>query len=191
MDPVAVASSVEDSRPILCHCVTESKDPDVIVTESTSAPTEAEQRAREQALTDEVVASFADSETKRYRALMTRLVRHLHGFARDVRLTQAEWETAVDFLTRTGHIQVPLGGDLAQGAKGVPCYVSGQVRSTGGTPLAGARIDAWEADEDGRYDTQYDGNRTAGRGWQTTGATASTGSGRCSPSTIPSRTTAR
>ena len=92
IDPVAVwRSSVEDSRPILCHCVTESKDPDVIVTESTtSAPTEAEQRAREQALTEEVVANFADSETKRYRALMTRLVRHLHGFARDVRLTQAE-----------------------------------------------------------------------------------------------------
>jgi hydroxyquinol 1,2-dioxygenase len=164
----------------------------VIVTESTtSTPTEAEQRPREQALTDEVVASFAGSETKRYRALMTSLVRHLHGFARDVRLTQAEWETAVDFLTRTGHIQVPLGGDLAQGAKGVPCYVSGQVRSTGGTPLAGARIDAWEADEDGRYDTQYEGNRTAGRGWQTTGANGEYRFWSCSPSTTPSRTTAR
>jgi hydroxyquinol 1,2-dioxygenase len=65
--------------------------------------------------------------------------------------------------------EVPLGGDIAKGAKGVPCWVSGQVRSTDGTPLAGVRIDAWEADEDGLYDIQYEDNRTAGRGWQVTG----------------------
>jgi hydroxyquinol 1,2-dioxygenase len=180
----------------------------------------AEQAAREQAVTDEVVASFASSRTDRYREVMTSLVRHLHGFARDVRLTNAEWETAIDFLTRTGQKcddrrqefillsdvlglsmqtvginapaagsgnegatestvfgpffvddapEVPLGGDLAQGAKGVPCYVSGQVRAVDGTPLAGVRIDAWEADEDGFYDTQYEGNPTQGRGWQLTG----------------------
>jgi hydroxyquinol 1,2-dioxygenase len=28
-----------------------------------------------------------------------------------------------------------------------------------------ARIDVWEADEDGFYDVQYQGNRRAGRGW--------------------------
>jgi len=176
-----------------------------------------DQAAREQAVTDEVVASFATSTSDRYREVMTSLVRHLHAFARDVRLTHAEWETAIDFLTRTGQKcddrrqefillsdvlglsmqtvginapasdgatestvfgpffvddapEVPLGGDLAHGAKGTPCWVSGQVRSTDGTPLAGVRIDAWEADEDGLYDTQYEGNRTAGRGWQTAGA---------------------
>ncbi|HEX4250774.1 MAG TPA: intradiol ring-cleavage dioxygenase [Pseudonocardia sp.] len=178
------------------------------------------QAAGEQAVTDEVVASFASSKTERYRELMTSLVRHLHGFARDVRLTHEEWEYAVEFLTRTGHIsddrrqefillsdvlglsmltvginaptagsanagatestvfgpffvddapEVPLGGDLAQGAKGVPCYVSGQVRGVDGTPLAGVRVDAWEADEDGFYDTQYEGVQTQGRGWQRTG----------------------
>jgi hydroxyquinol 1,2-dioxygenase len=179
-------------------------------------PDAAEQQAREQAVTDEVVASFATSTSERYWEVMTSLVRHLHGFAREVRLTHAEWETAIDFLTRTGHIsddrrqefillsdvlglsmltvcinapashgatestvfgpffvddapEVPLGGDIAKGAKGVPCWVSGQVRSTDGTPLAGVRIDAWEADEDGLYDIQYEDNRTAGRGWQVTG----------------------
>ncbi|HEY0693899.1 MAG TPA: hypothetical protein VGD71_33245 [Kribbella sp.] len=65
--------------------------------------------------------------------------------------------------------EIALGGDLAQGAKGTPCWVSGQVRSTDGTPLAGVHVDAWEADEDGLYDTQSEGNRTAGRGWQITG----------------------
>jgi hydroxyquinol 1,2-dioxygenase len=34
--------------------------------------------------------------------VMARLVTHLHAFIKDVALTQAEWATAVDFLTRTG-----------------------------------------------------------------------------------------
>ena len=33
-----------------------------------------------------------------------------------------------------------------------------------GSPVAGARIEVWEADEDGFYDVQYDDDRTAGRG---------------------------
>lgn len=32
------------------------------------------------------------------------LVKHLHAFIKDVELTQDEWATAVDFLTRTGQI---------------------------------------------------------------------------------------
>ncbi len=32
------------------------------------------------------------------------LVRHLHAFVKDVELTQAEWEFAIDFLTRTGQM---------------------------------------------------------------------------------------
>jgi hydroxyquinol 1,2-dioxygenase len=31
-------------------------------------------------------------------------VRHLHAFVRDVRLTEAEWARAIDFLTRTGQV---------------------------------------------------------------------------------------
>jgi hydroxyquinol 1,2-dioxygenase len=59
---------------------------------------------REQLLTDQVVASFRDAESPRYREVMASLVTHLHAFIRDVRLTQAEWDTAIDFLTRAGHI---------------------------------------------------------------------------------------
>jgi hydroxyquinol 1,2-dioxygenase len=32
------------------------------------------------------------------------LVKHLHAFAKEVHLTQAEWDVAVDFLTKTGQI---------------------------------------------------------------------------------------
>jgi len=64
--------------------------------------------------------------------------------------------------------EIPLGGDLARGAKRTPCWVSGQVRSTDGPPLTGVRVDSWEADENGLYDTQVEGSGY-GRGWQRTG----------------------
>ena len=55
-------------------------------------------------LTAAVVASFGDSPSGRYREVMSALVRHLHAFAREVDLTEDEYFTAIDFLTRTGQI---------------------------------------------------------------------------------------
>jgi hydroxyquinol 1,2-dioxygenase len=46
------------------------------------------------------------------------------------------------------------GDDLANGAPGEPCFVSGQVRSTSGESLAGAHLEVWQADDDGLYDIQ-------------------------------------
>ena len=40
----------------------------------------------------------------RLRRVMTSLVEHLHDFIKDVELTEAEWEAAIGFLTRTGQI---------------------------------------------------------------------------------------
>jgi hydroxyquinol 1,2-dioxygenase len=59
---------------------------------------------REQAVTDEVVASFAGTKDDRLREVLESLTRHLHAFARDVRLTEQEWEAGIGFLTRVGHI---------------------------------------------------------------------------------------
>jgi maleylacetate reductase len=58
-------------------------------------------------LTEQVVASFAAAPSPRLRQLLGDLVRRLHGFAAANDLTQAEWETAIDFLTRTGQISSP------------------------------------------------------------------------------------
>jgi hydroxyquinol 1,2-dioxygenase len=174
------------------------------------------QSAREQAVTAEVLASFGTGGSARFQDVMQSLVRHLHGFAREVRLTQAEWDRGIEFLTRAGNIttdrrqelillsdvlglsmltvginasevagatestvvgpffvsdapEIPLGGDVARGAKGMPCYVEGIVRSIDGRPLPDARIEVWEADEDGFYDVQYDGEVSAGRGWLRSG----------------------
>lgn len=40
----------------------------------------------------------------RLKTVMAALVRHLHAFVKEVHLTQAEWEVAIDFLTKTGQI---------------------------------------------------------------------------------------
>lgn len=56
------------------------------------------------------------------------------------------------------------GGDISSGAPGQPCWVEGTVRDTDGAPVAGARIEVWEADDDGLYDVQYGDERTAARG---------------------------
>jgi alcohol dehydrogenase class IV/protocatechuate 3,4-dioxygenase beta subunit len=62
------------------------------------------QAAGEAAVTAEVLATFDAAAAPRYREVMQSLVRHLHAFARDVRLTESQWRHGIDFLTRTGHI---------------------------------------------------------------------------------------
>lgn len=59
--------------------------------------------------------------------------------------------------------EIEQGGDLAFGATGEPCWVEGTVTDTAGKPVPGARIEVWEADEDGFYDTQYGDDRVAAR----------------------------
>ena len=64
-----------------------------------------------------------------------------------------------------GSTRYPNGGDIANGASGEPCFVSGRVLSLDGQPIPDARIEIWEADDAGFYDTQYDGlTEQRGRG---------------------------
>jgi hydroxyquinol 1,2-dioxygenase len=170
-----------------------------------------EQWAIEDKLVESVVQSFDRTANPRLKELMVSLVRHLHSFIREVRLTEAEWGAAIEFLTRAGHMtndvrqefvllsdtlgasmqtininnaayqgateatvfgpffvddspEIELGGDIAFGAPGEPCWVEGNVEDTGGNPLSGARIDVWEADEDGLYDVQQDAGKRSARG---------------------------
>ncbi|KFG94364.1 hydroxyquinol 1,2-dioxygenase [Burkholderia paludis] len=155
----------------------------------------------EDTITQAVIAAMADCGNPRLLTIMTSLVQHLHSFAREVRLTEAEWEVAIRFLTEVGHItddkrqefillsdtlglstlvtaqnnakppectestvfgpffvegapELPLGSDIANGARGEPCYVSTQVCGIDGKPVADARVDVWQSDEDGHYDVQ-------------------------------------
>ena len=155
----------------------------------------------EKTITQAVLGAMAQCPDPRLLEIMASLVRHLHDFAREVKLTEPEWEAGIRFLTDTGHItdgqrqefillsdvlglsmlvtaqnnarpagcteatvfgpffvegapRVENGADIANGAKGTPCYVSGQVRGIGGEPVAGASIDVWQSDEEGFYDVQ-------------------------------------
>jgi hydroxyquinol 1,2-dioxygenase len=170
-----------------------------------------EQGAREAELVEAVREAFAQTPDARLRFVIDALVRHLHGFLRETRLTEEEWRAGIDFLTAAGHItdarrqefvllsdvlgvsmqtiainnqadanvteatvlgpffvedapEVALGGDISFGAAGEPCWVQGSVSDTLGNRVAGALLEVWECDEDGLYDVQYEGDRTAARG---------------------------
>jgi len=62
------------------------------------------QLVTEDNITDLAVERWATAKDPRLAEILTSLVRHLHGFAREVRLTEAEWMAAVQWLNRTGQI---------------------------------------------------------------------------------------
>ena len=62
------------------------------------------QLVTEDNITELAVERWATAGDPRLAELMTALVRHLHDFAREVRLTEAEWMAAMQWLTRTGQI---------------------------------------------------------------------------------------
>jgi hydroxyquinol 1,2-dioxygenase len=169
-----------------------------------------EQVMREDELVSRVVDSFAGCEDPRLRLLMQALVRHLHAFIREVRLTEDELYTAIRFLTDTGQLsdderqefillsdvlgasmqtitvnnqavgtateatvlgpfhteqapEIEQGGDISGGASGMPCWVEGVVTDVDGNPVPHARLEVWQADDQGHYDVQYGDDRVAGR----------------------------
>jgi hydroxyquinol 1,2-dioxygenase len=154
-------------------------------------------------LTDVALARWNDIPDARLRQIMQSLIKHLHGFVRDIEPTQAEWAAAIDWLTRTGQLcsqkrqefilssdvlgvsmlvdainhrqpggatpstvegpfhvpnapPVANGGNMAAGAPGIPCFVTGTVHGLDGEPVAGAVLDLWQTDGEGLYEDQRD-----------------------------------
>jgi catechol 1,2-dioxygenase len=62
------------------------------------------QRTEPADITAAVLASFDGCPDPRLREVMQCLVRHLHAFATEVRLSEKEWETGIRVLTDTGRI---------------------------------------------------------------------------------------
>ena len=54
-------------------------------------------------ITQAAIASFAQSDNPRLKQIMQSLVKHLHAFAQETHLTEAEWMAGIQFLTATGH----------------------------------------------------------------------------------------
>jgi hydroxyquinol 1,2-dioxygenase len=55
-------------------------------------------------ITELAVRRWGTAHDPRTAELLTALVRHLHDFAREMRLTEAEWMAAIQWLARTGQI---------------------------------------------------------------------------------------
>ena len=152
-------------------------------------------------ITGAVVKAQAATQNARLKEVMDCLVQHLHDFAREVHLTEAEWALGIGFLTRAGHMtddkrqefillsdvlglstlvtsqnnskpqgcteatvfgpfyvadapEYANGDDIANGAHGEPCFVSGTIRGIGDERIAGATLDVWQSDDEGFYDVQ-------------------------------------
>jgi hydroxyquinol 1,2-dioxygenase len=55
-------------------------------------------------VTQAVIARLATTPDARLKEILTSLVQHLHSFAREVKLTEAEWLQGIEFLTATGQM---------------------------------------------------------------------------------------
>lgn len=55
-------------------------------------------------ITQAVIARHAAAGDARAREVLTSLVQHLHAFAREVKLTEAEWAEGIGFLTECGRL---------------------------------------------------------------------------------------
>jgi len=55
-------------------------------------------------LTRDVIDRMKNAPGARLRDIMEIIIRHLHAIVREARITQDEWRSAIDFLTRTGQI---------------------------------------------------------------------------------------
>ena len=49
-----------------------------------------------------VIGRLSECDDPRFKRVMTSLISHLHDFVRDVKLTEAEWFAAIQFLTDVG-----------------------------------------------------------------------------------------
>jgi hydroxyquinol 1,2-dioxygenase len=158
----------------------------------------------EENLTDLAVERWSNIPDPRLRQIMMSLVKHLHGFVRDVEPTQQEWATAIDWLTRVGQIcdakrqefilasdvlgvsmlvdainnrapgaatpstvegpfhipnspEIADGGNMAEGAPGIPTFCTGRITDLDGKPIAGAMLDMgymrgiYHSNPDGSY----------------------------------------
>ena len=85
----------------------------------------------EYTITQAVIARHAQAGDARLREVMTSLVQHLHAFAREVQLTEAEWRegvyVAVNYNPAPVALALPSNAEVLHGT----------------TPLAPARALVW------------------------------------------------
>src|SRR5215813_8124326 len=132
--------------------------------------TEGKNAAAEEAITKEALTRYQATTDPRLREIILSLIKHLHGFARDVRLTTDEYlvamlglETLVIQISQPkpegatlpgvlGPFFVPNapsfanGADIAEDVAGEPLYVSGRILAIDRRPVPNATINVWQSD---------------------------------------------
>jgi len=81
--------------------------------------------SNERELTETVLAVMNQTENPRLREIMVSLIRHLHSFVRDVRLTEEEFRAATDVIARLGQLTTDAHNEvvLMAGSLGVSSLV--------------------------------------------------------------------
>lgn len=135
---------------------------------------------RQEHVTEAVLDAYQNIADPRLREIMQSLISHLHAFARDVHLTEEEFQQAVGYLVKLGQLTndthneaVLMSGSL--GFSTLICLLNngnrGQTETTanllgpfwrmnsprtenGGRPIAGAEVDVWHSSPEGLYEQQ-------------------------------------
>ena len=105
----------------------------------------------ERQITKAVLAELKRAENPRFREIMSAAVKHLHDFAREVKLTEAEFQQACAVIARLGqqttasHNEVVLcAGSL--GLSALVCLLNNGDRGQGGRTTANLLGPFWRAD---------------------------------------------
>ena len=66
----------------------------------------------EMQLTEAVLAETGRADDPRFREVVQALIRHLHDFAREVRLTEAEFDASIGIVARLGQLTTPSHNEV-------------------------------------------------------------------------------
>ncbi len=111
-------------------------------------------------VTGAVLSEIARAGDPRFREIMSSLVRHLHAFAREVKLTEAEFQAAASYIVAIGqkssetHNEAVGASIVRSPTPGEPIFVNAWIKDLQGKPVAGAEVDVWHSSTEGYYENQ-------------------------------------
>ena len=101
----------------------------------------------EEQLTQAVLDETRRTADPRLKEILQSLVRHLHGFAREVRLTEKEFDQAINLVARMGQLTTPAHNEvrLMAGSLGLSAMVCLMNNGDGGETTANLLGPFWRA----------------------------------------------
>src|ERR1700749_4157911 len=96
----------------------------------------------EMQLTEAVLAETGRADDPRFREVIQALIRHLHDFAREVRLTEAEFDASLGIVARLGQLTTPSHNEvrLMAGSLGLSTLVCLMNTGTAAEPPSANRL---------------------------------------------------